>query len=146
MGHPEIPNLEYNYITDGIFVGTNKCCQTHFNQKLKSKKITAEISLEGESVDAPYGIKHFVWLPVVDHKAPTTDQLKFGVTCLEKFVSMGKKVYVHCKNGHGRAPTLVIAYFIKKGMSFSEAEKLVKSKRPSIHLEKVQREKLINFQ
>lgn len=56
------------------------------------------------------------------------------------------KVYIHCKNGHGRGPSLVIAYFIYKGMSFDEAFILVKSKRKEIHLEKVQIKALKKFQ
>jgi len=35
--HPKIQILEYNYITDGIYIGTNQCCQTHFDERLKKK-------------------------------------------------------------------------------------------------------------
>ena len=41
--HPQIKQLEYNYITDGIYIGTNQCCQKHFDERLKlvefSKKL-----------------------------------------------------------------------------------------------------------
>lgn len=30
--HPPIKQLEYNYITDGIYIGNNQCCQTHFDE------------------------------------------------------------------------------------------------------------------
>ncbi|MEK6853994.1 MAG: dual specificity protein phosphatase, partial [Nanoarchaeota archaeon] len=43
------------------------------------------------------------------------------------------KVYVHCKAGHGRSPTLVAAYFILKGKSVKEALVSVRRKRPGIH-------------
>lgn len=143
--HPQIPILEYNYITDGIYIGTNQCCQTHFDEELKKLGITSDISLEEERLDAPFGVDFYVWIPVKNHTSPAPNQLEFGVLTLEKLVAMGKKVYVHCKNGHGRAPTLVAAYLIRKGKSPEEAEAFIKSKRPTMHLEEVQREALKSF-
>ena len=58
---------------------------------------------------------------------------------------MEKKVYVHCQNGHGRAPTLVAAYFIKQGKQVEDAVNLIKDKRPAIHLEEVQKQALEEF-
>lgn len=143
--HPRIPILEYNYITDGIYIGTNQCCQTHFDEKLKRKGITADISLEKNRLDAPFGVDMYVWIPVQNHTPPRHDQLEFVVSVLEKLVAMGKKIYVHCKNGHGRAPTLVAAYLIKRGKSPSEAAAFIKARRPSMHLEEVQRQALKDF-
>ena len=61
-------------------------------------------------------------------------------------VALGKKVYVHCKNGHGRAPTLVAAYLIREhGKSVDEALEIIKAGRPTIHIEDVQREALQVF-
>jgi len=138
--------LDYNYITDGIYIGTNQCCQTHFDEELLKQGIEADISLEEERVDAPFGVKFYVWIPTKNHTPPNSDQLAFGVTVLEKLVALNKKIYVHCQNGHGRAPTLVAAYLIKtKNMAPEKAEEFIKSKRPTIHLENVQREALNKF-
>lgn len=145
IDHPQIKKLEYNHITDGIFIGTNQCCQTHFDDKLKREGITAVISLEEDRLDAPFGVDFYLWMPVPDHVAPKRDQMELGVLILEKLVAMGKKVYVHCRNGHGRAPTLVAAHLIKKGKSPAEAENFIKSKRPSMHLDEVQRQALDDF-
>lgn len=143
--HSQIKELEYNYIDNGIYIGTNQCCQTHFDEKLKQEGITADISLEEERVDAPFGIEMYIWIPIKNHTAPTPEQLDFAVATIEKLVAMGKKIYVHCQNGHGRAPTVVAAYFIKKGIGVDEAIEFVKSKRPTIHLEEIQKKGLINF-
>lgn len=145
IDHSQIKELEYNEIADGIYIGTNQCCQTHFDQKLKQQNITADISLEEDRLDAPFGVDFYIWIPVQNHTAPKQEQLEFGVSVLEKLVSMGKKVYVHCRNGHGRAPTLVAAYLIKKGKSATESEAFIKSKRPTMHLEDVQRQALEDF-
>jgi len=142
---PKTIQLEYDYISEGIFIGTNQCCQTHFDEKLKKEGITADISLEEERMDAPFGVDFYVWIPIKDRSAPTQDQLDFGVSILEKLVAMKKKVYVHCQNGHGRAPTLVAAYLIQQGKTLAEAIDFIKSKRPAIHLEEVQTSALETF-
>ena len=112
---------------------------------MKKEGITADISLEEDRLDAPFGVDFYIWMPVQNHTAPKHEQLEFGVSILEKLVAMGKKVYVHCKNGHGRAPTLVAAYLIKKGKSPVEAETFIESQRHSMHLEDAQRKALEDF-
>lgn len=127
-------------------IGTNQCCTTHFAESLvESEGIEANISLEEERLDHPFGVEFFLWLPVTDHTAPTEDQLDFGVMAIEQFVALNKKIYVHCKNGHGRSPTLVAAYLIKTGKTPQEAEAFIKEKRPSMHLEDEQRQALETF-
>lgn len=145
IDHSQIKEFEHNEITDGIYIGTNQCCQTHFDEKLKKEGITADISLEEDRLDAPFGVEFYVWIPVKNHMPPTPGQLEFGVSVLEKLVAMKKKVYVHCKNGHGRAPTLVAAYLVKNGKTSEEAESFIKAKRPPVHLEETQREALKVF-
>lgn len=143
--HEPSHTLEYNYITDGIFIGTNQCCQTHFDEQLKKEGITADISLEKESIDTPFGVDYYLWIPVEDHTPPTPDQMQLGVSALQTLVAMNKKVYVHCQNGHGRAPTLVAAYLVSTGKTPEEAEAFIQEKRPVIHLEESQRQAIKNF-
>lgn len=143
--HPEIKTLEYNYITDGIYIGTNKCCQMHFDEKLLKEGIEVDFSLEENQLDSPFGIKFYIWLPVKDDTAPTPSQLEFGVSALEKFVAMKKKIYVHCQNGHGRSSVLVGTYLIKKGMGVDEAVRFIKARRLEAHLEPIQEKALVEF-
>jgi protein-tyrosine phosphatase len=146
MGQHQAKEFEYNYIADGISIGTNQCCTMHFDERLLQEGVTADMSLEEERLDAPFGVDFYVWIPVKNQAAPDPQKLEFGVAVLEKWVAMGRKMYVHCANGHGRAPTVVAAYLIKaKGYTPEEAEAFVKEKRPSIHLEDVQREALLRF-
>ena len=145
IDHSQIPILEYNYITDGVYIGTNQCCPTHFDDKLKQEGIGADISFEERRVDAPFDVGFYVWIPVKNHSAPTKDQLKFGVATIQHLVDMGKKVYVHCQNGHGRAPTLVAAYLATKGKSTDEAIEFIRKKRPTIHLDNIQKKSIEEF-
>lgn len=130
--------MSYSQITDQIFIGTNACCTKHFDESLIRQGIAAEISLESERLDAPWGIKYFLWLPTIDHTAPTLQSLALGSQMLHFLVNQKIKTYVHCKNGHGRAPTLVAAYLISTGMTVKQAVQTIAKRRREIHIEPVQ--------
>jgi protein-tyrosine phosphatase len=119
----------------------------HFDEiLLKKEGVTADISLEQDRIDQPFGVDFYLWLPVQDHQAPIMDQLEVGVAMIEKLVSLKRKVYIHCKNGHGRAPTLVAAYLIKNlGKSLEGAERFLKEKRVGVHLSADQATALKNY-
>jgi len=137
--HQLSKDLDYNQITDNIYIGTNMCCQTHFDAKLRDQGISADISLEKNHIDAPYGVASFLWLPTEDNNPPQPEQFKIGIAALKTLEDLNIKVYVHCRFGHGRAPTLVAGYLIEaKGMSADEAMAFIKAKRPVMHLEEVQ--------
>ena len=137
---------DYSQITNEIYVGTNFCCKAHFDKKLLNLGITTDISLEETRLDSPFGVVCYLWLPVNDHNAPTHYQFLVGISCIKNAVKTKNKVYIHCKNGHGRAPTLVAAYLTTQGMSVEEAIALIKSKRPEIHLEQSQLQAIKRFQ
>ena len=143
--HPKHRAFEYNQIDKNIFIGTNMCCVTHFDDELIKKNITVDISLEGENMDHPKGAKVFCWLPTKDHTSPTPQQLQTGVDMITSVVKQKQKAYVHCQNGHGRAPTLVAAYYISKGMTTEDAIKKIQEKRSTIHLEENQIKALRKF-
>jgi len=138
-------HTEYSQINRHIYIGTNFCCQTHFDKTLLNKGIATDISLEETRMDTPFGVKCYLWLPVKDHHAPTMYQFSMGVACIDIVVKNKEKVYVHCKNGHGRAPTLVAAYLITQGMSVEKAVEFLKSKRAGIDIRPAQRNALIRF-
>ena len=145
--HKHVPNgpLDYNYIAEGIYIGTNQCCALGLSEVLKKDGITVDISLEDIRLDHPFGVAMYVWLPTPDHIPPTLDQLTFGVQALKETVRQKRKVYVHCKNGHGRASTLVAAYFISLGKTADESVEIIKNGRPAIHLQDIQKEALGQF-
>lgn len=137
--------FDYNKITTQIYLGTNACCTTHFNKELLDKGISSDISMEGERIDNPVGVDYFLWLPTIDHKAPTLKQLFTGVKTIDTLIKQKIKIYIHCKNGHGRAPTMLAAYFIYTGMTVDEAISTIAKKRTEIHIEPVQKKQLQKF-
>lgn len=144
--HSEHPPFEYSIITDQIFLGTNGCCVVHFEERLLEMGVHADISLEQERLDAAEGAKYFLWLPTKDHTAPSMAALRTGTHTMKELVEAGEKIYVHCRNGHGRGPTLIIAYFILMGQDVETSHAFVKEKRPVIHLDDVQMDRLKEFE
>lgn len=137
--------LDYDFIADGIYIGTNQCCVIGIAEVLKKEGINADISLEDGRLDQPFGVEEYLWLPTPDHMPPTGDQLGIGVEAIDALIRRHKKIYAHCKNGHGRAPTLVAAYFISKGHTPESAFAIIKEHRLAAHLQDSQMEALQVF-
>lgn len=142
--------FDYSTITDNIYIGSDLCkgnsCPVH-GPEFESLGILVELNLSAERKEIPPdGIDIYSWIPVADGYAPTQEQLDIGTAIMDEAVKQGKKVYVHCTNGHGRSPTMAAAYFIKyQGKSVDEATEAIKVKRPEIHIEDTQKEALNKF-
>ncbi len=137
--HALTHNLNYDKITDHIFVGSSICCQTHFEQELLRHGITANISLEEERPDVPPGVDVFLWLPTTNNLPPSNTSMQVGISLLKNLENQNIITYVNCRFGCGRAPTLVAGYFVReKGMTANEAMRLVAEKRPVAHFDKTQ--------
>lgn len=137
--------FDYDEINEEVIIGTNMCCQYGFEKELLVRGVTADVSLEKDKVDAPKGVQYFLWLPTEDEHAPTQDQLTLGVEDLTFFKARNIKVYIHCKNGHGRATTLYMAFLMKNGMGLDQALASIKEKRPGVHLTEEQLRALKTF-
>lgn len=138
MEHRHI-KLSYNKIDDLIYAGNNMCCQGHFEEELLSKGITVDISLEAERLDNPQGVKYFFWFPWKEDTAPSLELINIALKVIDSLLEQHIKMYIHCKNGHGRTTTFLAAYFLKKlGKTTDEALGLVKERRPSAHLNEIQ--------
>ncbi len=142
MGHPI---FEYSEITPLISLGTNMCCDVH-GKSLVDAGYTADVDLEDIRQELPPLVRIYLWLPTPDNLAPRLEQFLVGVHALHQLIQAGQRTYVHCKNGHGRSPTLVIAYFLATGLQLQESYHRVWSKRPEIHLQKEQEIALQEFE
>lgn len=135
----------FNQITPQIWIGNNMCCTIH-NQELMKLGFDADIDLEDHRAEEPPETKIYLWLPTKDHHPPSFDQMHTGVATIREMVVRKLKIYIHCRNGHGRAPTLAASYLISQGKSLTEAIEFIRGKRPSIHLQDSQLQALANFE
>lgn len=143
----EHTKFSYDKIEDLIYAGNNMCCQTHFEMELLSKGVFADISLEAERLDNPQGVKYFFWFPWVEDTAPSAGLIDLALDVLDGLLKRNIKTYIHCKNGHGRTTTFLASYFMRKNkISADKALAIIKERRPSGHINEVQREFLLRFE
>ena len=139
------PMLKRSAITPNLYLGG----QYKINSVtiLKRLGITAIVSMRMREV--PYRDMltdfHLLHLPTPDRHAPTMADLKKGVFFIEKEIKNNGKVYIHCRAGEGRGPTMVIAYLLYSGMLYDDAVALIKKARTFIDPTPPQVERLKEF-
>lgn len=141
-----VPLMKYSQITPDIYVGPQ--FRKTGKQKLEALGINGSVNLRREFDDALHdlALKHYCYLPTDDDHPPTPAQLDKGTAFIQQVISEGGKVYIHCRGGIGRAPTMAVAYFISQGWSLDEAVKLIKKSRPFIKIMPAQLEQLKGFE
>ncbi|MBE2236656.1 MAG: dual specificity protein phosphatase family protein [Caldilineaceae bacterium] len=137
-----VPVLKYSRVTPQLYVGSQ------FNaagrRALERAGISAVVNLRTEFDDAAYGLAfpNYCYLPTVDDTSPSPAHFQKGVDFIQAQIEAGGAVYVHCKAGVGRAPTMAAAYLISQGHSADEAIALIKQVRPFITITPPQMEAL----
>jgi len=111
---------------------------------VQSSGIKAIVSLlEDENSVENYESNGFekLWLPVIDHEAPTFEQVEKLVAFIDEQNEKGNQVAIHCKGGRGRTGTMIASYLISKGASYDEAMGQIDDKQPNA----IKKEFQINF-
>lgn len=128
-----MPRLKRCQITANLFLGSQ------YNrvglQKMKALGITAIINMRMHSVytEAQYDGFHYLHLPTPDNTPPSLDVLIKGADFADKEIKSGGKVYVHCRQGLGRGPTMAIAYLLKTGLTVEDSLNLIRKVRTFIN-------------
>jgi len=101
---------------------------------LKKQGIDAIVDLRSEYCDNIKLIEElcieFLHVEIDDRYAPTLEQLEEIFNFVEPLLDNNKKILIHCQNGCGRAPLVVIALLAKRGMTIADAVSLVEDKNP----------------
>ena len=80
-----------------------------------------------------FGIEQF-HMPTIDFTHPSDDDVDTAIAFIEKHVSAGNKVYVHCKAGRGRSATVAICWLMKsQGITAAEAQQKLTAARPHVN-------------
>ncbi|CAN5207520.1 hypothetical protein BH09BAC6_BH09BAC6_30870 [soil metagenome] len=128
-----MPRLARCQITAHLFLGSqyNKLGL----QKLRALGVTAIVNMREHAVykeSVHEGIK-YLHLPTVDNTPPPLDVLIKGAAFIDNEIKNKGVVYVHCRQGLGRGPTMAMAYLIKIGMTYQDAYERVKKVRKFIN-------------
>ncbi len=128
-----MPTLKRSQITANLFLGSQYSLIGL--RKMKTLGITAIINMREHSVysQAQYEGFAYLHLPTVDNTPPSLDILIQGADFADQEIKKGGKVYIHCRQGLGRGPTMTIAYLLKTGLNYDDAYSLVKKVRTFIN-------------
>ncbi|MBI5666974.1 MAG: dual specificity protein phosphatase family protein [Chloroflexi bacterium] len=139
------PTLRFSRVTPQLHVGGQHL--PHGWPILKRRGITAVVSLRGEYDDYAAGIapSRYLYLPTVDNHAPPLAYLVQGATFIREEVERGGRVYIHCWEGVGRAPTMAAAYLVSIGFTPAQAWQLIRTARPFIRPTLAQIEQVERF-
>lgn len=127
------PTIKRSQITANLFLGSQ------YNllgmRKLKALGVTAIINMRIHSVynEAQYEGFNYLHLPTEDNTPPLMEALIKGADFADAEIKSGGKVYIHCRQGLGRGPTMTIAYLLKSGLTYDDAFALVKKVRTFIN-------------
>jgi atypical dual specificity phosphatase len=137
----------YDRIDEYVILGALPCKDDV--PRLKKIRVRSVLNLceeysGPEEAYAAAGIEQ-VRLPTIDYTTPSLSTVRQGVFFIEKCVSRGDLVYVHCKAGRGRSATIVLCWMIKaKKIKPNEAMNFLLERRPHVnkklHERKVVRE------
>lgn len=140
------PALSRSMITPNLYLGGQYYLRSI--TLLKRLGVTGIISMRMREVPHQEVLRdfHLLHLPTPDRNAPTLEQLQEGVVFIEKEIKNSGKVYIHCRAGEGRGPTMALAYLIYSGMTYDDAYALVKKIRTFINPTPAQIERLQEFE
>lgn len=127
-----IPTLKRSQITANLYLGGQ------YNLRglriLKDMGITGIINMRISSVytEAQFLGIHYLHLPTPDNTPPAMEAFEKGAAFAQAEIKGGGKVYIHCRQGQGRGPSMAIAYLLSTGLTYDDAFALVQKVRTFI--------------
>lgn len=122
-----------NEIVEGLYLGSEKCVALAMSSELSELEITAIVNCSKDVSSPPIKVKH-VRVPVSDGSNGNLLPYLGGMAdFINKQLSIGGKVLVHCPCGSSPSAVIVIAFLMKhRGMSRDRGYALAKSRRPEV--------------
>lgn len=139
----------WHQVGDDLFVGRRLFSGDI--DELKQQGITAilDVTAEFDALDWSSETADISYLniPVLDHKAPTEQQLHQAIQWIQQQHQQHKKVLVHCALGRGRSVFMVAAYLLaqSKDKNVDSILKRIQTERRVARLNSVQYKKLTVF-
>ncbi|WP_448211921.1 diacylglycerol kinase family protein [Colwellia sp. MEBiC06753] len=97
---------------------------------LKQQKVSAilDVTAEFDGLDwtAESSDLHYLNIPVLDHKAPSSAKLTHAINWIESQINQSRTVVVHCALGRGRSVMVVAAYLLAKHQHLLVVQALAK--------------------
>jgi protein-tyrosine phosphatase len=88
----------------------------------------------------------FLHVAVDDREAPSQEQLRTATEWTLAEIAGGRKVYIHCRSGIGRSPSVACAVLVAIGYPLADAYQIVRRQRPWAAFSETQRQALEAFE
>jgi atypical dual specificity phosphatase len=80
----------------------------------------------------------YLWSPTKGGTAPSPEQIQELQAFIQTQNDLGQAVAVHCTSGRRRTGTILAAYLIQTGLSYTEAMQTVLEANPDVELREAQ--------
>ena len=122
--------MDFDQVTEHLYVGGR--LEPGDWYILAELGITVNVNLQAEAQDRFNGTSPevYLWLPTPDWYGPGVEAIDIGARFIDQMIRLGRKVYVHCNAGVGRAPTIAAGYLIVSSLTLEDALRVIKEKRP----------------
>lgn len=139
-----LPNYSYSKVAPKLFVGGQYKANAY--GLLSSWGIKAVVNMrQVKDINVPDDFS-VLQLKTKDWTPPTIEDLRRGVEFIDDHILKDEGVYIHCRLGEGRGPSMAAAYLVYKGMTAEEAVDSIRLHRPMARLNKKQKQQLANWQ
>ncbi len=128
LRHNFNPPKKLDWVTPELAIGSD----IRALDFLKSQGVGAIIGLQAERSDDEEKLHgadvDYLHIPIKDGHAPEPSQIQSMIDWINAERGTGRKVYMHCAAGVGRAPTMAIAYLVSTGFTTDQAIVEIKEK------------------
>lgn len=138
-----IPTAADSRVLETLWVGAAPSLIGKFRLRMLGMTRFSLLAEENEDISKFWEKAHSFHLPEYVELRPV--DLLSVVQDIEKIISLNQKVFLHCREGVGRAPSVAIAYLIWSGLSIEEASKQVSKGRSITKLSGMQSESIEKF-
>jgi predicted ATP-grasp superfamily ATP-dependent carboligase len=129
-----IPLSRYSRVNDFLYIGGRLSKIGVYY--LKFHRFKAILNLQSEFDDRQLGLKglNYLHIKCQEFAGISIQDLSRGTEFIKSASDKKHKIYVHCAEGVGRAPTMASAFLISEGQELSTALSQVKRSRPFINI------------